>query len=123
MDDNDLTEEEMKDLYMLIDELNQGSMRCDFCSRVGPEWKFTARRFKTSFGPIIGESDTGWAACAECRDFIMSRDRFGLVEVALAVDGLPEGMTANEKRQALLEAHALFFSHWDGVPPTRLMVQ
>jgi hypothetical protein len=94
------------------------SLQCDFCSALGPVWRYPARSFIAYCAPgVAGESVGDWAACDQCHVLIETDDRRGLAQRSL--DELilkhPEAsLAAAVLYEELAELHQQFFAHRSG---------
>lgn len=77
-------------------QLQNPNLKCDFCSSLNPRWVYFTTEFEIKFvNPethdefdTSGRSDSGWAACEKCAEYVENRDIPGLVtRVMLTLPG------------------------------------
>jgi hypothetical protein len=94
--------------------MNDGDLKCDFCSAPGPTWAYPAQDFIAYLAlPLVGESVGAWAACEECHRLIEAGDREGLAVRSLdeLIFRCPEAaIAAQALKQELRQLHELFFT-------------
>jgi hypothetical protein len=60
-------------------------IKCDFCSKPAPAWRYPAESFHDLFG---SRSVEDWLACEECHALIEAGDRNGLARRSLDAPGV-----------------------------------
>ena len=98
--------------------MSDPNLQCDFCSALGPTWRYPARNFVSYCVPnLAGESVGDWAACDQCHTLIESDNRRDLVQRSLdeLIMKHPEARAAAaELYEDLAELHRKFFEHRTG---------
>lgn len=99
---------------------------CDFCSGKNPAWMFKAPTAKDQIvthgeGGMV-DTDGQWAACNQCKQFIMAHEWEELSLHSAEEFAKSKGVIFNvEARQEILDAcrkaHQFFREHWDGDEP------
>ncbi len=99
--------------------MNDGELKCDFCSAPEPMWAYPAKDFIAYLVlPLVGESVGAWAACEECHQLIEAGDREGLAVRSLdeLIFRCPEAaMVAPALKQELRQLHERFFANRAGL--------
>ena len=100
--------------------MSNENLQCDFCSALGPTWRYPARSFLAYYAPnIAGESVGDWAACDDCYALIEAKDSHGLAQRSLEelLGKHPEVIAAaNALYEELSALHRKFFQHRIGAP-------
>ena len=93
-------------------------LQCDFCSALGPKWRYPTRSFVAYCVPnVAGESVGDWAACDECHSLIEADDRRVLAQRSLDKLILKHPEASAEAAvlyENLAELHQQFFAHRNG---------
>jgi hypothetical protein len=110
--------------------IERADVICDFCSWPRVAWTFQIAPGGEMY--VAGttrrehhmDADGQWAACDECKNFIMDRDWNGLRERSIGhVDSLMtpmRGLPDELIRVGVQQAHGYFSGKWDGSDPIPL---
>ena len=112
--------------------MERADVICDFCSWPRVSWTFSTGQKNTEMYAFIEggqiehhiDADGLWAACDECKDFIMAHDWDNLAERAVRhadalrtpMAGMPEALV----RMGVKTAHKHFQDGWPGDEPVPL---